>query len=118
MHDTFIDLMLSFSTSISLSVLAFGLMLLYVVQIFSTVDNFAINKGVRKDRLIMRAITWGVFGGVFLLFGQVIPFKDLATWRATARVALLFLMLPEMAYQITVLWPTFRQRLRDSWMKT
>lgn len=115
MHSSFIEWVLSPTASVTLSTLAFFLMWIYILQIFLTVGNFVIDKGVRKNRLIMRAINWGVFGGVFLLFGEVVHLHDLATWRATARVALFFLMLPEMAYQLTVLWPTIRRRSMDLW---
>jgi hypothetical protein len=114
MHDNphkFVTLLLSDEASILLSVLAFFLMWLYIIQIRLTPDNFVINKGVRKNRLIMRAINWGIFGGIFLLFGNVIPLPDILIWRATARVALFFLMLPEMAYQITVIWPVVKGKL-------
>ena len=117
MHDVFIQWVLGPTASILLAAFAFVLMSIYILQIFLTVGTFVINKGVRKNRLILRAINWGVFGGVFLLFGEVVALRDLATWRATARVALFFLMLPEMAYQLTVLWPTIRRRLRDLWTK-
>jgi hypothetical protein len=110
----FIDFILSDPASVILATAAFFLMVLYMIQLCLTVDQFVINKGVRKNRLLMRALNWGVFGMVFLLFGNVIEFQDLATWRATARVALLFLMFPELAYQITILWPTIK---RGSWTK-
>ena len=117
MHNLFIEWVLGSTASILLAVFAFFLMSVYILQIFLTVGTFVIDKGVRKNRLILRAINWGVFGGVFLLFGEVVQLRDLATWRATARVALFFLMLPEMAYQLTVLWPTIRRRMNDLWTK-
>lgn len=117
-HDIFIEWVLSPTASILLSGLAFFLMSLYILQMFLTVGNFVIDKGVRKNRLVLRAVNWGIFGGVFLLFGEVVQLRDLATWRATARVALFFLMLPEMAYQLTVLWPTITRRTRKIWTKT
>lgn len=115
LHHTFIDWVLSDTASISLSLMAFSLMGLYVIQFFLTTDAFVINKGVRKNHLVMRALNWGILGGVFLLFGKIIPFEDVLTWRATARVALVFLMAPEVAYQLTVLWPTAKRIL---WKKT
>lgn len=116
-HELFIEWALGRTASIMLSMLAFFLMSLYIIQILLTKGNFVIDRGVRKNRLVLRAINWGVFGGVFLLFGDIITLRDLATWRATARVALFFLMLPEMAYQLTVLWPDIKRRQRDLWMK-
>lgn len=118
MHNLFIEWVLGPTASIMLSGAAFFLMLIYILQIFLTVGNFVIDQGVRKNRLILRAVNWGIFGGVFLLFGEAIHLQELATWRATARVALFFLMLPEMAYQLTVLWPTIRRRSKDLWMRT
>lgn len=116
-HEAFIDAALGRPASIGLSVLAFFLMSLYILQILFTVGSFVIDKRVRKNRLILRAINWGVFGGVFLLFGEIFDLQDLRTWRATARVALFFLMLPEMAYQITVLWPEVKGRRKEIWMR-
>ena len=118
MHDLFIEWVLSPTASIGLAIVAFLLMLIYILQFFLTVGDFVVGRDVRKNRLRLRSINWGVFGGVVLFFGEVIHLEDLATWRATARVALLFLMLPEMAYQLTVLWPIVRWRLNDLWKKT
>lgn len=117
MYDGFIQWVLSDIASILLAVLAFFLMILYLAHLCLTFDNFIVDKSIRKNRLLMRAINWGIFGTVFLLFGRVIPFQDLSTWRATARVALFFLMLPEMAYQITVIWPIVKRK-GMVWTKT
>jgi len=117
MYSLFIYIILGDFGSIFLSVLAFFLMLLCLAQCLFNIDSFTIKKEVRKNRLIMRAINWGIFGGVFLLFGEVIIFKDLETWRATARVALFFLMIPEIAYHITILWPIIKKELRKTWTK-
>ena len=106
MDDAVIQWILSDIASMLLASFAFFLMLLYLLQVFITPKNFIISRVVRKDRLVMRAINWGIFSVIIFLFGKVVPPYDLSLWRATARIALLFLMLPEMAYQITVTWPT------------
>jgi hypothetical protein len=111
----FVSLILSDESSVILAVLAFFLMGLYIIQIRLTPSNFVINKGVRKNRLIMRALNWGIFGTIFLLFGNITPIPDILVWRATARIALVFLMLPEMAYQITVIWPAIKGKI---WTRT
>ena len=110
MHEKFIIWILAEPFSISMAIFAFLLMCLYLIQFLIT-ENYFERKYLRKNRLVFRAFNWFVFGAVFLFFGQVVPFKDLDTWRATARIALLFLMLPEIAYQLTILWPLTKRKL-------
>lgn len=109
MHDMFIQWILSEVCGTFIGVTAFLLMALYVIQIFTPRERYVCSNGFRKNRLIMRALNWGVFGCIFLLFGGIIASKDLLTWRATARVALLFLMLPEFAYQIIITWAVAKE---------
>lgn len=95
-------------SSITLSVLAFILFLTYVYQL--KIPESWTNIKLSKYGIIVRAMNWGVFACVFLLFGEVIPFDEVLTWRATARVALLALMLSELAYQSTVMYPILKRK--------
>ena len=110
-HDALITWALSNQASLFMAILAFFLAFLYVVKFFYARDSLLVPISTRKYGLAMRALNWAVFGGVFLLFGQIIPLRELATWRATARIALLFLMLPEIAYQLTILLPALKRKL-------
>jgi hypothetical protein len=115
-HVDAIEFFIGTQVSILLAITAFFLTSLYILQFFLLPRGSAIVivRSTRRNRLIMRSINWAIFGLVFLLFGEVIRVRELSTWRATARVALIFLMLPEIAYQLTVLMPLIE---RPSWMK-
>ena len=114
--DIVIELFLHQASSVFLAAMAFFLMSLYILQFFILPNGseIIIGRSTRRNRLIMRALNWGIFGMVFLFFGEIIVFKNMIAWRATARVALMFLMLPEIAYQLTVLTPIIKGRV---WMK-
>ena len=59
--------------------------------------------------MVARAINWGVFGIIFFLFDPITSAAGLLTWRATARIALFFLMLSELAYQIGAFGALWRE---------
>lgn len=106
-----INYILSPEASIGLSIMAFFLAGLYLLQAHLGLTVAEYNSTVRTERLLVRAMNWAIFGGVFLFFGELLPYKDILAWRATARLALLFLMLSETAYQFTVLWPRIKKRM-------
>lgn len=113
-HHAFIALVLSNEFSLILALAAFFLALLYILKSILVRDDLIIRAADRKYSLAMRALNWCIFGGVFLLFGEIIHFEQLETWRATARVALIFLMLPEITYQLITVWPLLK---RCSWTR-
>ena len=112
MHDEWIGYILSNSASIGLAVLAFLLVVLYSIDLL--LINGGIKRPMRKEGIAIRLINWLAFGFIFLLFGQIIPLKDLSTWRAAARMALGFLMVSEALFEIITLLPAIK---RVSWKK-
>jgi hypothetical protein len=115
-HDIFITWILGDQASISVSVLAFLMAGTYLLQLFLPIDPIYYSKPIRRDRILLRALNWGFFGMIFLLFGHVINLHDIYLWRATARLALIFLILSELAYQLIVLWPALKKRI--SWKRS
>ena len=109
MHDEWIAYVLSTNISMALSALAFLLVALY------SIDLLLISKGekraMRREGIAIRLINWLAFGFIFLLFGQVIPLKDIETWRAVARISLSFLMLSEALFEIMTLAPSVKRVL-------
>ncbi len=112
MHDQSIEYILSNQVSIGLSILAFILVGLYLLDLL--LINNGVKRPMRKEGIIVRLFNWLAFGFVFLLFGQVIPLKEVETWRAAARLALLFLMLSEAIFEIVTLIPVIK---RVPWKK-
>lgn len=107
MHDQVISFILSNNVSIALSMLAFLLACLYVLD-FILVKNGR-KRHMRKEGILLRIFNWVAFGVIFLLFGQVILVKEVETWRATARMALTFLMLSEALFEIATLIPAIKR---------
>jgi len=108
LHDQWVSYILSTNTSVVLAVLAFVLAILYLVDVLLITNG---SRKVIKEGLIVRIVNWSIFGTVFLLFAGVITLMDLVTWRATARLALLFLMLSEAAFQVTTMYPALKRKL-------
>ena len=110
MPDQWMAYVLNTNVSIALSALAFLLVVLY------SIDLLLITKGekrvMRREGIAIRLINWLAFGFIFLLFGQVIPLKDVETWRAVARLALSFLMVSEALFEIITLAPSVKRVLR------
>lgn len=112
MHDQWVAYVLSNSASIGLAGLAFLLAVLYSIDLI--LINNGVKRSMRKEGIAIRLINWLAFGFIFLLFGQIIPLKEIYTWRAAARLALSFLMLSEALFEIITLIPAIK---RVSWKK-
>jgi len=112
MHDKYIEYILSDQTSIGIAIFAFILVGLYAIDLF--IINGGAKRPVGKEGIAVRIVNWLAFGFVFLLFGRIIPLKDVQTWRAAARLALLFLMLSEAIFEVATLIPVIK---RAKWMK-
>ena len=107
-HNKWIQFILSDPVSVSLSVLAFLLAFLYLLDFLFLRNR---SRRIITEGLLVRIVNWSIFGLVFLLFGQIIQLKDLLTWRALARMALMSLILSEMAFQIVTMWPATKRKL-------
>jgi len=94
------------SASIHLGVLAFLLAGLYILQFYLAPPIFEMPRTVRRNRFILRAINWGIFAVIFLLRGLNL----MGNTTGVARLAILFLMLPEIAYQVVLLGPLILKR--------
>jgi hypothetical protein len=112
MHDEWVTYILGNSVSITLSVLAFLLVVLYLIDLL--LINNGSKRAMRREGIAIRLINWFAFGLIFLFFGQIIPVKDIQTWRAAARLALLFLMLSEALFEIITIIPAIK---RAPWKK-
>lgn len=110
-HNLIVDYILSPSASNLVSILALLLALVYILQVVLNVDTGFYSWAIRRERLAIRALNWVIFGVVFLLFSFFS--ESLIVWRALARLTLIFLILSEMAYQVTVLLPALKKR-RDN----
>lgn len=95
-----------------LSLFSFTLFLVYILQVFLGVTPTYYSKPIRRERILLRAGNWFLFGVIFLLFAEIINITDLIVLRAASRLALFFLILSELAYQAVVLWPMFRKRVK------
>jgi len=109
MHDKWVESILSNNMSILLAGLAFLLVFLYSIDLF--LIKTGVKQVMRREGVVIRLINWLAFGFIFLLFGQIIPLKDLPTWRAAARMALGFLMLSEAVFEIITLIPAIKRVL-------
>jgi hypothetical protein len=109
MHEQCVELVLSNGMSIILAGLAFLLAVLYLIDLL--LINSGVKRPMRKEGIAIRLINWLAFGFIFLLFGQIVPLKDIYTWRAAARLALAFLMLSEALFEIITLIPAIKGTL-------
>lgn len=109
MHETVIHYIIGVQASIILALLALFLALLYALDVI--LMNSGRKIALRKEGIIVRAVNWLVFGFVFLLFGRIIELMEIETWRASARLALLFLVLSEIAFEVTTMWPEIKRML-------
>lgn len=111
-HDKVITFILSDSASLFLAGSAFLLAILYFI------DLLLVSRGYQrifsKYGVFARIVNWVAFGFVFLLFGRIIPLKDLLTWRASARLLLMFLILSEMLFLVVTMIPALK---RKPWKK-
>lgn len=107
LHDQITSFILSSSASITVSIFAFLLAGVYILQVVLNIDTSFYSWAIRRERLGMRAINWLIFGCIFLLFSCFTD--DVIYWRSLARLALIFLILSELAYQITVLIPALKR---------
>ena len=97
--------LMSSQISLHFGVLAFFLALLYLARYW--VNSDVVEVSVRKIHFILRAFSWGLFGIIFFMRGLNI----LEGSFGIARLAILFLMLPEIAYQFTITWPAARKKI-------
>ena len=109
MHTKAVDFVLGNDVSFALSLLAFLLASLYVFDLLLV--NNGMKRPIRKEGILLRIFNWAMFGVVFLLFGQIIGLKDIFTWRAAARIALLSLMVSEGLFEISTLIPAIKRAL-------
>ena len=98
-HKMFVELILSSAANYILGGLAIALMFMYFVSYKVQPKILLLPRRARRAGFLVRAVNWGVFGVVFISFSVITKEMGLDTWRATARLALLFLMLAEIAYQ-------------------
>jgi len=114
MHTIFVDLILSTGSNYFLGGLAIILMTMYFTSYKIQPKILLLPRRVRRASYLARALNWGVFGTIFIFFSFITKGMGLESWRATARLALLFLMLAEIAYQTGVIW-SFRKEI-STWV--
>ena len=103
------DWLTSSSSSVHFGILAFFLVFLYIVRWWISPDVEEIR--VSRNHFLLRALNWGTFGVVFFLRGLGV----LGGQGGVGRLAILFLMLPEIAYQVTLSLPVAKGKL---WKQT
>lgn len=109
MHEKAVEFIISEQAALVLAFIAFALSLTYLLDIFLITNGR--RAALRREGLIVRSINWAFFAVVFLLFGRIIPLKELETWRAAARIALFSLMISEIAFEITTMIPELKRML-------
>lgn len=94
------QLVLSEGANLFLGLFAVLLSLSYVVWARITAKLPRIPLKERRIRFLVHALNWGVFGVIFLFFDPIITNVGFETWRATARIALFFLMISELSFHM------------------
>ena len=103
--------LLSPEASIHLAIFALYLVALYILQFYLAPPHYEVSRRDRRIRYVLRAVNWGVFAAIFFLRG----FNLMGPTTGVARLAILFLMLPEIAYQTVLLVPLITKRA--TWMQ-
>lgn len=96
------EIVLSHASDVFFAILSLVLMTLYIAGGIAAPILSSEIKSVRRIRLFIRAFNWGLFGLVFLVFDVILQSLGILAWRTTARLALLSLMLAELAFQVAV----------------